>query len=493
VGNAAIFIYIETFVSLILGYLFWIIMSKIGNTEIIGIASAVITFSGIISVLSHIGIPTGVQRFLGKSFAISSVSEIKTYLLVSTLLISITIGIVVIIVSIFRDSLLTSFKIDHELFFVSLLLIISTSYATFLRGVVVSSLQTKILTFAMTFSALTKLFLGIILLLWGMGALGLIVSFTINQLIVTAILAIHVGRIFKFGKLTLISIKVKLRRIDATYCKEILSSSIVYWIPLIITTVGSQIGTIFIYGSAGSKDAGLFFIALTIVTGITSVMYSLYTISFPAMSGMTEGRKRFITNVTRLSLIIAIPFSLSLIFYSDDILSLLGNDYIEGSTILDILLLSMLPTAIHYGITSFVYSMGNYRQVLYLGISTSVPRIVLYFSFIPFFGGVGGAIAFTVGSLIGFIYAIIVAKQNGIMMEWRKISLILAIPLIVTFILTLLKIDYIYGIVLNLCISYLVMYALKLILLADIRHGYRLLPSIITSRTNFLIKKLRGY
>lgn len=468
-------------------------MSKIGNPEIIGISSAVITFSGIISVISHIGIPTGVQRFLGKSFAISSVSEIKTYLIVSTSLISITIGIVIIIVSIFSDSLLTSFKIDQELFFVSLVLIISTSYATFLRGIVVSSLQTKILTFAMTISALIKLFLGIILLLWGMGALGLLISFTINQLIVTAILAIHVVRIFKFGKLTFNSLKLKLRLIDATYCKEILSSSIVYWIPLVITTIGSQVGTIFIYGSAGSEDAGLFFIALTIVTGITSVMYSLFTISFPAMSGMSDGRKRFITKVTRLSLIIAIPFSLSLIFYSDDILSLLGNDYIGAATILDILLLSMLPTAVHYGITSFVYSRGNYRQVLYLGISTSVPRIVLYLSFIPFFGGIGGAIAFTVGSLIGFIYAIFVAKQNRITIEWRKISLIFAIPLLVSFILISLKIDYIYGIILNLCISYLVMYALKLVLLSDLRYAYRLLPSIITSRTNFLIKKLRGY
>ena len=69
IGRAAIYIYIETFVSLILGYIFWILMSKLGNPEIIGISAAVITFSGILSVISNFGIPTGIQRFLGKSFA----------------------------------------------------------------------------------------------------------------------------------------------------------------------------------------------------------------------------------------------------------------------------------------------------------------------------------------------------------------------------------------------------------------------------------------
>ncbi len=118
-----------------------------------------------------------------------------------------------------------------------------------------------------------------------------------------------------------------------------------------------------------SADAGLFFIALTIVTGITSVMYSLFTISFPALSAMKDGRKRFTINTIRLSLIIAIPFSTSLIFYSEDILGLLGDEYMSASSILDVLLLAMLPTAIQYGITSLVYSYGNYRQVLFLGLA----------------------------------------------------------------------------------------------------------------------------
>jgi O-antigen/teichoic acid export membrane protein len=165
------------------------------------------------------------------------------------------------------------------------------------------------------------------------------------------------------------------------------------------------------------------------------VMYSLFTISFPAMSAMEDGRKRFTANTIRLSLIMAIPFTSSLIFYSRDILGLLGTDYTPAYRILDILLLSMVPTAIQYGITSLVYSYGKYRQVLLLGLTTSIPRITLYFILVPVFGSIGGAIAFTVGVLIGFISSIIVARENGSTIEWRNTLLILTIPMVISLIL----------------------------------------------------------
>jgi O-antigen/teichoic acid export membrane protein len=468
-------------------------MSKIGTPEIIGTASAVITFSGILAVISHLGIPTGIQRFLGRSFAVSSIPQINTYLAISTFLVTITISIVFVLVTLFGAAISDIFKISHEFLVISIVLMISTCYATFFRGVVVSSLQTKILTIAMTVSAIIKLILGILFVLGGLGAYGLIISFTVNQCIVSVILAIHIIRTTSMtSSIRAKSIPVILKIINIKNCKEILSSSIVYWVPLVITTIGSQIGTIFIYRTDGSADAGLFFIALTIVTGITSVMYSLFTISFPALSAMDDGRKRFTKNTIRLSLIIALPFSTSLIFYSEDILGLLGPEYVSASSILDILLLAMFPTAVQYGITSLVYSYGNYRQVLFLGLATSLPRITLYFVLIPLLGGVGGAIAYTIGSLVGFVYAAYISKKNRTFLQWRRIFLIFVIPIIVSYIITNLNISYVYGTILNLCISYIIMYALKLLIISDVKYVFRLLPNRLTSFIIVLVKKLRG-
>lgn len=468
-------------------------MSKIGNPEIIGIASAVITFSGILAVVSHLGIPTGVQRYLGKTFAHSVAKDTQRYLKSSLLMVTISISLVTLLVSILSGPILTIFSINREFLILSLVLMISTAYATFFRGLVISSLKTKILTIAMVLSGLVKLILGVIFIMGGLGAFGLLISFTLNQIIVTAILAYYM--ILNLPKNEKSEKFLRFPYVDKSVfnvMRDILTSSIVSWIPLIVTTVGAQIGTIFIYQSNGSENAGLFFMSLTIVTGITSVMYSLFTISFPAMSAMSDGRKRFTLNTIRLSLIIAIPFSSALIFYTEDILRLLGEDYVIGSLTLDILLLSMFPTAIQYGITSLFYSYGDYRKVLFLGLSISIPRIIFYIILIPPFGGVGGAIGYTVGALLGMIYSVIVGYKSGLKITWRQTLLIFAIPMVISYLVEKTGIYYIYGLIFTLCLSYFFMFLFNLMKVSDIRLAIRMLPAGPLLRVVSLLKKNRN-
>lgn len=453
-------------------------MSKIGNPEIIGIASAVITFSGILAVVSHLGIPTGIQRHLGKSFAQLKAKESQAYFKSSLFVITLSIALVTLIVIILNRPILTVFNIGQEFLMLSLVLMISTAYATFFRGLVVSSLRTRILTIAMFLSGVVKLVLGVIFVFGGLGAFGLLLSFTINQVLVSLILAYSMkGNLQNIEKSEGSS---RLQIIDKSIfgpIKSILASSIVSWIPLIVTTIGAQVGTIFIYQSSGSESAGLFFISLTIVTGITSVMYSLFTISFPAMSAMSDGRKRFTLNTIRLSLIIAIPFTSALFFYTEDILGLLGKDYVKGSLTLDILLLSMLPMAIQYGITSLFYSYGDYRKVLYLGLSISLPRIIFYIALIPTLSGVGGAIGYSAGAIVGFLYSILIGHKIGLKIQWRQTILIFIIPMFISFLIEKSEIYYIYGILLSLSVSYLAMFSIKLLKISEIIYIIRMIPA----------------
>ena len=171
--------------------------------------------------------------------------------------------------------------------------------------------------------------------------------------------------------------------------KAVFDASIVFWIPYLITIVGSQLGPVVVFGYEGSTGAGVYFIALTIVVGVTNIMYSLFAIAIPALSAMEDGRKRFSWQTIRLSGIIVLPFSCALIFYSEEILRLLGHDYAEGALSLEILLMSMLPTTVIYGIQSLVYAYGHYRQVLAIGLALSIPRTILYFVLVPEYGGIG--------------------------------------------------------------------------------------------------------
>lgn len=478
IGKGAAYVYIESVASMISGYLFWIIMSKISPTDIIGISSAVVSLAGIFTVVATIGIPTGVQRFLGKSFADQKIEDVKIFFKTSILIVSLAVLACTITVLLLKDWMYESFNIDFGLLLVAIFLIASSVTAQLFRSVFISCLKTKMLPPIMIGSSLAKIVISVILVLLGTGALGLTIGYTLNQILTSIFLGILLlTTIFKPLKNR--SHPASLTGTLARYVqavKDILSASIVFWIPFLITTVGSQLGPVVVFGYTGSNQAGVYFIALAIVTGLASIIYSLFTIALPALSAMHDGRKRFAWQTIRLSAIMVLPLSYTLIFFSDDILRLLGQDYVKGSLALEILLLSSLPTVVMYGVHTLVYSYGNYKQVLAIGLATSLPRTALYFLLVPLYGGIGAAIGYSAGSIIGLILSIIVAKKIHLQLFWKDLVLITVIPVSLALAFQYFEISYLLSIPLVLTISYILLFKIHVLLRSDIIYIFEILP-----------------
>jgi O-antigen/teichoic acid export membrane protein len=245
-----------------------------------------------------------------------------------------------------------------------------------------------------------------------------------------------------------------------------------------------------LFGSQGSNHAGIYFIALTISTGITSITYSLFTIGLPTLSAMRDGRKRLAWHIIRLSLIISLPLSSSLIFYSKEIMQLIGQDYIEGSVTLQILLSALLPTSVLTGIEILVYSYGNYRKSLVIGLATNVPRTILYFILVPIYGSAGAALSYTAGSMMGFMTSVVIGKRIRLLIDWKSLILILIIPVVIAFILHYFHVNYIIGIVTTIIISYLLLLKLQIITMSDLRDSVEMLPYSISNPTNRFLDRV---
>ena len=140
---------------------------------------------------------------------------------------------------------------------------------------------------------------------------------------------------------------------------------------------------------------------------------------------MSDRRKRLVWQAMKLSLVVTLTIASAAIAYSDDIMMLFGTHYVDASMTLKILLLSVLPFTLNVGIGTLVYSYGNYRQVLALGLASSVPRIIFYFVFVPMFGNNGAALSFTLGSIIAFVVSLVVAKKIGMFMFWKDLCQLL--------------------------------------------------------------------
>jgi O-antigen/teichoic acid export membrane protein len=480
-----VFLYIENISSMVLGYAYWYILSKMTTPEVIGVTASLISLATIFVSISAIGIPLGSQRFLGKLYAERRFEDART--VVNTSLIIITIGIVICCSLIFATSGWTFSKYDFDLVIVTIVLIASSTLSMQFRYVIVATLQTRKLIVISIISTVIKIIVTIMLVLTGSNELAVMIGFTVYPLLTSIFFGFIVFSLLKGQQL---NPTFKF----AKTLKPLLMASIASWIPLLIDNVGAQIGTVIVLGIQGSAEAGIYFMAFQITIGISAVIWALESVTYPALSAMNEKRNVFLWRVIKIGLIIVLPLSLSLIFYSKDIMQIFGYEYTEGSYPLQILLLSILPTAITAGISILVYSYGNYRQVLIIGLAVSIPRAILYFVFIPWFGGTGAALAYTLGSVAGLIASLIIARRIDIILSWKQLGLIFIIPLSLGFILSNFNIYFILAIVVSIIASYLLLLKFSIIDRNDVQDSISLLPqravTPITKTINKIASKL---
>jgi O-antigen/teichoic acid export membrane protein len=468
---------------MVLGYVFWVVLSKITTADVIGISSTIVSIATIFFTAATLGVSTGVQRFLGKSFSENKFQDSQVYVKASIALMAIGIVTSCVVVLILGDWLHHVFGIGLKLLVVSIVIIIFSAIYTLFRSVVISSLDTKRLPIIMIFSSVAKLVLAIALVLIGFGAFGVTLGFAFFPISATILFTILLIMIFKK---TAGNPEVTFK----SAFRNVLAASIVSWIPSIIFTTGVHLGTIVVFGANGASQAGVYFIALTIVTGISAATGVLFTIAYPAISSMEDGRKRLAWKITKLTLLIAAPISYSIIFYSKEIMQLFGHGYISGSSTLEILLISTFPNIAATGINTLAYSYGNYRQVLAIGLASNIPRVLLYFILVPIYGGDGAAYSFLIGAVTGLIISVIIAKKIGMRIFWKDIMFILFVPIIFSYPLHHFEINGIVAIAVTLVASYLIFLKIGIITRMDMEDSLGVLPKNIGIPMLSLVSKI---
>ncbi|PWU80628.1 MAG: hypothetical protein DLM72_11180 [Candidatus Nitrosopolaris wilkensis] len=483
-GKGTIYLFIEAGSILLSGYVFWLILSKLTTTGVIGISSAVITIATIFASIGSLGAPSGVQRFLGRSISKQEDHETKVFVKASLLIVCIGTAVCSAIIFIVRNWIYDSFHLDFNLLIVTIIILASSAFYGILRSVVIASLKTKILSTMSLVSTIIKIALATSLVLMGVGALGITISIASATILTSVFLSIAVvRRFFKSAGATKEAGLYQSLRI-------VLAASMAFWIPGLITTIGSQLGTIVVYGSNGASQAGIYFIALSIVTGITLIASALSTIAYPTISAMTDGRKRLAWRITKLALIATLPLSTSIVFYSKDVMQLFGKQYVDGASTLEVLLLSILPGTVLGGVGVLVYSYGNNKRVLIVGLSVSISRTISYFVLVPIFGGIGAALSYTIGTLVGFLVSLIIARTVRMRIFWREVFSIFAIPTGCAFLLSHLGIYYIPGIIGTVLISYVIFSRVRILDKSDLHDALEILPRKIADPTSDLLLKL---
>ncbi len=475
IGKGVVYLYIEAITMIISGYVYWLILSKIIDPAAIGLSSTIIALATIVFSFASVGVAGGIQRYIANSIAENKPDHIQGIINSSFLITGLGILVSSTIILLFRHHISTYFNIGFEYILLSIVLFIFLVFSALLRAIIIPSLKVKVITVASVISTIIKLSVTITLVFLGFGVPGIIFGFLLYPLTSTVIFTL--------------AIKKKIYTSISGFnlfrsTKEIFVASLPFWLPAIITTVGSQLGTITVFLTMGSNNAGIYFIAFSIVTGILVIIVVLSSIAYPTISALKDGKKRAAWRLIKISLILTIPISNILIFYPTEILLLFGTSYASGSSILQILLLTSLPTCISTGIGVLLYSYNRNRDFLFLGLVTSIPRVVLYFIFVPVFGGSGAALAFIVGSVSGGLLSLIFAKNIKIKLYYKQILVLFFIPIIIAIPFKYFEFNSIVSIIIILVSSYVVFIVLRLIDSQDIDDILKILPAGLAK--NFL-------
>jgi O-antigen/teichoic acid export membrane protein len=476
VGKGAIYLYIQLVASMISGYIFLILLAKITTTDVIGTYSLLVSISEVFANIAIIGLADSIQRFVGKSLLRGKLSEAKLFVRIALIFLSISLAVSSIVILLIRDWLTKVFGIGFEYVIVIDMLVASYAIYTAMYSIVVASLKTKILPLIIVISSISKVILALSLVLVGVGVIGIALGYAFfGQALSSILLAIFIFRMFKPTKeFEKPQISVK------NASKDLLIGGFVIWIPALITTLGIDLGTLVLYNTNGSYQSGIYFITLAIVNAIHAIVYSIYTISLPALSSMDDGRKRFAWHMIRLCAIIVLPLSSAVFFYSKEILQLVGTNYIEGSLTMQILLLSTFPVIVLSGIETLIYSYGKYRYTISINLASSLPRTILYFILVPSLGIAGVAISYTIGSIIGFIVSVIIARKIALKIFWKRLGLTLFIPISIAFIFEELNVNYVLAIFITIILSYLILIKLHIVEKSDGAFFIQLMPSKIS-------------
>ncbi|MCD6509281.1 MAG: oligosaccharide flippase family protein [Thermoprotei archaeon] len=416
--RGALHLYIGMIVANLLGYLYWLVTARLTTPEDVGTASMVINIASIISGITLLGIPTGIQRLLGKAHAENNLEKLRGYTASALAMLAAPSATTVALLLAFRDHLSTVLRIPGQFILIVAALVIASNMNSLFRALYISTLRTKIVMLVSVSSSTARLMLGVTLILLGLKALGIALGYLIPTLVALT-------------AYTLISMKQALfpkPDISLRQAHPILQAGIVTWIPGLIYLLGTNLGVPIVYGYHGAHKAGLYSIAYAVATAVLAIPLAIFNIAYPVLSGMKDMRKRTTWEAMKISLLITAPLTAVLAVYGDVLLATLKPEYREAHPALAVLSIAIIPSTIATGINTLTYAYGIYRLVLELGLATNITRTTLYVALTPMAGGRGAATAFLAGTIAGMATAIHIAKKLNFRINWREIATLLAVP-----------------------------------------------------------------
>lgn len=372
-------------------WIFWIIVSKLIPASEIGQASVIYSLVLLFSTLSQLGLE---YPLLKKSISHGS------SILVSSLAIEAIATIILIPVLYYVGSTDAYHSSASSFVWISIGLLVFMALGFVTRFALLGVSDARNILIRDIIGTASKFVLGLGLVSIGFGALGILLSFLIYNLVITILgltLVLKKFRITKYADIQWHSdtflqlVKEALVNTPAKFSRFgmlILSMSVVL---------------LGVFG-IGDAEIGIFYMTtmISIVIGslASSISYAVIPASSLAKSDLSDGSMRIGLSLTS-------PLISALAVVPTYILSMLGSEYTSGGSALFILSVSILPSIIVMNSISKFNNSNESRKIIVIGCIQFASFLISFMIFVPIYGIFGAAVSIFVAYLTSSIPSLI--------------------------------------------------------------------------------------
>ena len=407
--------------SSIVGAIFWILLAKIIDAQHIGTSMVVVAL--MTTLVSFIG--SGMQQALAKYIAEYNANKeyAKTKRVIRLgLIVSLVISSVVsVILFLLADSIGLVYSSGE-----GIALLIALASITYIpSNAIIASLSPIYTAYhkAQYVLLLTIIFqasrLAVALVLYELGALAIITSFSIASMISAILGYIVMLRINNHKE----QMRTKYNNNDDKISvKSILTFSGFNYIAAGMRTLRNQIGVLTI-GTFNIEASAFYGVSSLIASVIGYVMLSIAGVLLPTASeelakGNKDGVKKLFSVALRIALVLNGFLVLILLIEPNYILGLISRSYTEASEALRILVVAYLINSTGMIISSLLNAINKAREIAVREGIASLAIIALTPFLISFMGIEGAAYALLIGSLVNLILSYILIRRYGFILPF---------------------------------------------------------------------------
>lgn len=346
----AFYLMVSTFILGVSGFVFWVIVTKTFDASAVGVATTLLSVSGLLSLLGLAGFETTFIRFLPSSARKND--YINTGLIVTAVgsaVLALGLGVALPFASPSLGIMASPWVLASFVFFT-----VVTALNILTNSVFLAFKQARyILIINALFSAF-KIVLPLLVVEGGAVAIFTIAG--VAQLFGLVLSIVWMRR--EFGYTISPTFHMDTLRVVRKFSFSVYASNILSLLPPTLLPL-------VVLHQSGAKNAAYYYMAFTVANMLYTVVYASMQSVLAEGSHNTAALRTHVVTAAKLITALLLPASLVLLFFGGPLLAIFGADYAGGaSALLKLLAIGALPIAVYAALTTIFKVMKKLLPVI---------------------------------------------------------------------------------------------------------------------------------